>query len=198
MCSERREVYYEWQCVETQKRLSLIDFIALKSRQLGLGLPWGKFDRIEMQAVNGRIIAQHQHNRFVFVRSNTRVRPPGGEGHGTLTVQAWLAQQAPVRGVLAIGVTLADRKVLTQAFAADIGLTALNTAWPSLADTFEAAARLQFSVWQLRWIYERAQLYCVRRADGASLGLILEKTPATVDEAAVERCFAEFQTLRAD
>ena len=159
VCSERREVYYEWKCTEIQKRLSLIEFIAHNTRQLGHGLPLGKFDRLELQSVAGRITVQFQPGRFVFVRSNTRARPPvAAEAHAPKTVLEWLAQQSAARGLLAYGVSLPDRKVLTKAFATDIALLALNTAWPCLVDTFDAATRIQFFAWQLRWIYERAQI----------------------------------------
>lgn len=197
LCSDRREVYYEWQCVETQKWLGLIEFLAHKTRQMGYGLPLGKFDRLELQSDTGRLVVQHQQNRFVLIRSNTRAPAPGAAAPAPKTIAEWLAQQSAVPGLLAYGVSLPDRKVLTQAFDPDIPLTALNTAWPCVTDTFETAIRVHFPAWQQRWIFERAQLYCVRRADGASLGLLLEKSPAAVDLAAVERLFAEFQTLRA-
>ena len=76
-------------------------------------------------------------------------------------------------------------------------MTALAAAWPCVADAFDAFARVPFLAGQLRWIYERAQLYCVRRADGASLGLVLAKEAVAVDLIAVERLFEEFKSLRA-
>lgn len=197
VCSERREVYYEWQCVEVQKRLALIDFISHKGRQLGHGLPLGKFDRLELQAAEGRVVMQQRHNRFVLVRTNTCVRPPGPEVPGERTVQAWLAQQSPVRGVLACGVALPDRRLLTHSFQPELALSTLNVSWPCVPDTFDAATRLQFPAWQLRWIFERAQIYCTRRTDGTSLGLVLARSADAVDLAGVERFFAEFLALRA-
>ena len=197
VCSDRREVFYEWQCAETQKRLGLIDFVAHKSRQLGQCLPLGKMDRLELQAINGRIVIQFHGNRNVLLRSNTKTRPPGpGTTPVAKSIPEWVAQQTPTRGLLAFGVTLADRKTLHQCFAPDFSMTALAAAWPCVADTFDAAARAPFAAWQLRWIYERAQLYCVRRSDGASLGLVLAKDAVAGDLAAVERLFEEFKSLR--
>jgi DNA-binding response OmpR family regulator len=199
VCSERREVYYEWKCTELQKRLSLIEFIAHQARQLGQGLPLGRIDRLELQSIAGRIIVQFQPSRIVFLRSNTRARPPAEvEAQSPKTVLEWFARQSVARGLLACGVALPDQKVLTQSFTKDIALAALNNAWPCLADTFDAATRFQFPAWQLRWIYERAQIYCVRRTDGTSLGLLLQKPPVAVDLAAVEKLFTEFHSLRAD
>jgi len=195
--SERRDVFYEWQCSEMQKRLDLIEFVAHKSRQLAQGLPLGKLDRVEMQSVTGRLVILLHSHRNVFVRSNTKMRPsPPAKGSPPRSIAQWLAQQTPVKGVLAFGVVLPDRKTLHQSFAPDFPLTALNAAWPSVADTFDAATRMQFPAWQLRWIYERAQFYAVRRADGTSFGLLLAKDAQVVDVAGVERMFEEFKTLR--
>ena len=177
ICSDRREVYYERHCTEMAKRLSLIEFITHTARQLGHGLPLGKFDRIEMQSATGRATLKSQRNRFVLVRSNTPVLPPAAaEPRAIKTVLEWLAQQSSTRGLLAYGVSLPDRKVLALAFAPDIALTALNTALLGVTDTFDAATRLLFPAWQLRWIYERAQIYCVHRADGANLSLLLKSS----------------------
>lgn len=197
ICSERREVYYEQSCAEIQKRVSLIDFVHQKSRQLGTGLPLGKFDRLELQGAGGRAVIQQRQNRFVFVRTNTVARPLAGETHADKSVLEWLAQQAAARGVLACGVALPDRRVLTHSFQPELALSALNVAWPGVPDTFDAAARLLLPAWQLRWIFERAQIYCTRRPDGASLGLVLERSAHAVDLPAIERFFAEFLTLRA-
>lgn len=194
--SDRREVYHEWKCAEPRKWLGLIEFIATKSRQLSQGLPLGKFDRVELQSAGGRVVILQQQNRFVFVRTNTRVPAPGSAAMTGQTVTEWLAQRAPVRGLLAYGIALPDHKVLAQAVAPDIVLSALNRAWSYVVDPFATTAQLDLPAWQLRWLFERAQLYAVRRTDGASLGLLLEKQAAKVDMTAVELFFAEFQTLR--
>ncbi|MSU57832.1 MAG: response regulator [Pedosphaera sp.] len=197
VCSDRREVFYEWQCAEMQKRLGLIEFVGTKARQMSQGLPLGKFDRLELQAAAGRIVIQLHSHRNVLVRSNTKSRPtPAADAHATKTIVEWLAQQTPAKGVLACGVILTDRKTLHQSFSADLQLTALNGAWPCVADTFDAATRMQFPAWQLRWIFERAQLYGVRRVDGVSFGLLLSKDAQAVDLAAVEQLFEEFKSLR--
>jgi DNA-binding response OmpR family regulator len=195
--SERREVLYEWECPEPQKRLALIEFIVHKSRQLAQGLPLGRLDRVEFQSMTGRLVIQSHQHRNVLVRSNTRFRPAvATEGAPVRTVTEWLALQAPARGLLAFGIVLPDRKMLDQSFAPDFPLSAITSLWPAVVDTFDAATRMQFPSWQIRWVYERAQIYGTRRNDGTTFGALLARDPHSVDLEGVERMFEEFKTLR--
>lgn len=70
VCSAQGEVLYEWQCPNTDARISFLEFLSQKSRQLGLGLPLGHFDRIEIQTPQARIVTQIQPERALFVRSS--------------------------------------------------------------------------------------------------------------------------------
>ena len=78
VCSSQGEVLYEWQCPNTDARIGFLEFLSQKSRQLGLGLPLGHFDRIEIQTAQARIVTQIQPERALFVRSSqSAVKPTG-------------------------------------------------------------------------------------------------------------------------
>lgn len=70
VCSAQGEVLYEWQCANTDTRIGFMEFLSQKSRQLGLGLPLGHFDRIEIQTAKFRVVTQIQPDHALFVRSS--------------------------------------------------------------------------------------------------------------------------------
>lgn len=72
VCTPEGDLLYEWQSPNAEKRLTFLAFIAEKSRQLSLGLPLGKFDRIELSAERTRLIAQSNTERRFLVRSTRR------------------------------------------------------------------------------------------------------------------------------
>ena len=197
VCSEQREVLHEWRCLEPEKRLGFMEFVSIKSRQISQKLPLGRFDRLELQSPTGRMVAHWQGNCGVLIRSNTKVQPAAAARHGSSRpVAEWLNEQVRVRGVLACGVVQAGGKILNQSASRDFSPEVLDHAWRCVGDTYDTALRHHFPAWQLRWIYERAQLYCARRFDGVFLGVFLSKDPLAVDLEGVERLFDEFKSLR--
>ena len=80
VCRLQGEVLHEWKCANPNGRVSFLEFVSQKARQLAQGLPVGDFDRVEVNGVNTRVIAQVQADRALFVRCS-RV-PLEGEGSG--------------------------------------------------------------------------------------------------------------------
>ena len=72
VCSLQGEVLHEWQCSNTNGRVAFLEFLSQKARQLGQSLPLGDFDRLEVNSPKGRVVAQIQSDRALFVRT-TRV-----------------------------------------------------------------------------------------------------------------------------
>ena len=70
VCSAHGDVLYEWQCRNSELWISLLEFVSQKSRQLGQGLALGKFDRLEIQGPNSRLVTQITSSRGVIVRSS--------------------------------------------------------------------------------------------------------------------------------
>jgi CheY-like chemotaxis protein len=69
VCSLQGEVLHEWECSNPNGRVGFLEFLSLKSRQLGKGLPLGEFDRLEVSASDTRVVAQIQADRALFVRT---------------------------------------------------------------------------------------------------------------------------------
>jgi hypothetical protein len=70
VCSLQGEVLHEWQCSNTNGRVGFLEFLSQKARQLGQGLPLGDFDRLEVNSPSGRVVAQIQTDRALFVRTS--------------------------------------------------------------------------------------------------------------------------------
>ena len=68
MCSLQGEVLHEWKCANPNGRVGFLEFVSQKARQLAQGLPVGDFDRVEVNGVNTRVVAQVQAERALFVR----------------------------------------------------------------------------------------------------------------------------------
>lgn len=70
VCSLQGEVLHEFQCNNTNGRVGFLEFLSQKARQLAKGLPIGDFDRLEVTAVDCRVVAQIQSDRGLFVRTS--------------------------------------------------------------------------------------------------------------------------------
>jgi hypothetical protein len=68
VCSLQGEVLHEWQCTNANGRVGFLEFLSQKARQLAQGLPLGEFDRVEVSHTKGRVVAQIQADRALFVR----------------------------------------------------------------------------------------------------------------------------------
>jgi CheY-like chemotaxis protein len=76
LCSSQGEVLYEWQCADSEARISLLEFISQKSWMLETSLPVGHFDRLEAQGQQQRMITQIHSDRGLMVRSSQISPPP--------------------------------------------------------------------------------------------------------------------------
>lgn len=70
VCSPEGDVIYEWQSVDTEKRIGFLEFLSKKSQQMGSGLNFGKFDRLEVLTVKSKIVAQLQPDCGVLIRTS--------------------------------------------------------------------------------------------------------------------------------
>jgi CheY-like chemotaxis protein len=69
ICTPKGEILYEWKCPSANDRIGFLEFLSQKSAQLGEGLNLGPFDRLEMEGVRQRIVAQVKSDRGLFVRA---------------------------------------------------------------------------------------------------------------------------------
>ena len=70
ICSSQGDVLHEWQCGNTSARINFLEFLSQKSRQLAQGLPIGRFERLEVEGGETRVIAQLQADRALLVRTS--------------------------------------------------------------------------------------------------------------------------------
>jgi len=82
VCSLQGEVLHEWQCSNPNGRVSFLEFLGQKARQITQGVPLGDFDRLEVNGPDGRVVAQIQGDRALLVRT----RPTPLEGSSDTTV----------------------------------------------------------------------------------------------------------------
>jgi len=196
LCSKQREVLYEWQCSQADSRVRLIEYFAEKFHQANHGLPLGTFDRLEAQAIDSRIVIQFQGDHGLLIRSNSTGQPRSEPARSHQSATQWLERGADVGGVLACGFVRPDFLPDSRAFSAEIAVARLNELWTRIAEAFEAINERRASCWLLRLIYERAQIYSVRRSDGFIFGLLLIKESELLDVQGAEQLIDQAGQLR--
>ena len=73
----------------------------------------------------------------------------------------------------------------------------LASVWRHVADTMEVSAHHRLSALQMRWIFERALVYCLRRADGRMLAVVVSReSDHPFDSPAAEQLFDDFRRMR--
>ncbi len=72
ICSGQGAVLYEWQCEDMNARLKLFQHITQQAERLNQLHPFGRFDRLEFEGPQGRVVAQVQNDRRVLVCATQR------------------------------------------------------------------------------------------------------------------------------
>ena len=107
----------------------------------------------------------------------------------------WLHATPTVRGALVRGIRFADETFVCDVDSRDFPATALEQAWRLVADTFQVLSAQRLPPTRLTWVHEKTVLHCVRRADGAILGVFLSRKTNEGDPVALDRLLLEFQGL---
>lgn len=197
VCSKQREVLYEWACAQTDVRVRFIEHISQKFHQAAPGLPLGRFNRIEMQSAESRIVVHFQGDTGLLVRSNTMgLRKSAPAAKSNASAATWLTRSSEVSGVLAAGVVRGDLTPVTRAFSSELSEEPLNALFRQIGETFELSNQWRFSAWQARLIYEGAQVYCVRRTDHSVFGVLLIKEPELLDAEGAEKLIDDCEQYR--
>jgi hypothetical protein len=110
-------------------------------------------------------------------------------------INGWFDTMAPVGCVLACGVRHPDQTSVTKSWSDQYPEAALENAWRSVTDAFQVLKLNRLPGERMRWVYERALLYCERREDGACLAFFTDRDPQTVDLEGVVRLIKEFRGL---
>jgi CheY-like chemotaxis protein len=68
--SSQGDLLYEWQCADVPGRISFLEFISKRARQLSQGLSLGNFEGFEIQGNRCRVVTQIENDHAVLVRTN--------------------------------------------------------------------------------------------------------------------------------
>lgn len=108
----------------------------------------------------------------------------------------WFESMGRPRGLLAISVTVPGRSPEVKIHQAEFSPEELEHALRSLADAVDVAGLHRMPPRQMRWIYDRALVYSVKRSDGAVLNLFVGREPAsTPPPGEIETMIDQFHTL---
>lgn len=105
----------------------------------------------------------------------------------------WLNQRTHLPGVLACGIGFSNKSAASRSYAPGFPAESLDKTWRYVGDMFEVAGLHRFAPHHARWIYERAQLYCVLRKDRTFFCAFVALDLKPEDAAAVSALFAEFK-----
>lgn len=108
----------------------------------------------------------------------------------------WLTTSARLPGVLAGGVKHSDNSTFAQGFSPGFPIEALENALRLVADAFLVLQLNRLPTDRVRWVYDKAFLYCTRRKDGAVLILAVARDPESCPPETVEALFQEYHALR--
>lgn len=198
VCSNQGELLYDWQSDRPEARLELVQVVRGQFDRVSQHLPVGQPDRLEVQTSRDRLVIQYQAEGAILLASNSGSSPvAGGSASFHQSLAGWLARHANLRGLLASGVIRPGQNAVSQSCSREYPREPLSPVWRGVQEVLGELEKQSYAPWQLRWLFEHAQLYVARRADGKSLAVFLTKDPAALDAEAVERLFNEFKTLEA-
>jgi CheY-like chemotaxis protein len=196
VCTQQNEVLYEWRCTRSEARFRLLDALRGRSQQISEALPLGQTTRIEFQANDARLTVRSRNETVLLIRSNSKQRPrPSNIPPFNRSAADWLAGQSQIRGLLACGLMRANRTLISCSYLAELPSDTLNALWRATHDVADLVRDQNLDPWLVRWIFDRAQLYWIRRLDGRALGLVLSLEPTELDAARVQRMVEEFSAL---
>jgi hypothetical protein len=117
-------------------------------------------------------------------------------GGAAQQITEWLLRAPQLPGTLARAVRLADAQfVRPDPETPEYPTKALELAWRVAADTFEVLTAQRFPPTRLAWVHDQTVFHCVRRPDGAILGLILPRQHSAADPMLLEKLLSEFLRL---
>jgi CheY-like chemotaxis protein len=198
ICSRKQEVLHDWQCQKADDRLQFVHRVWERSTQLAEALPLGPCDRLELRDAAARTQILFQGEAALLVRSNTPAWPAAKVASATSQpTLEWLAQFAGTRGLLASSILHPSGQIVTPPVSTESAWQNLTALWRGTGEVFDWSGQQQLVAHQLRWVFERAQLYCIKRSDDLALALLLTKNPQILDAAVLEQMFAGFVALDA-
>jgi len=111
-------------------------------------------------------------------------------------IQNLLDQAGSFPGLLAAGVFTNHRGVAARIQDPTMTEADLGKIWKHLSEATEVTQHHRIPPIQMRWIFERVLVDCVKRTDGLQLSLIFARSAAPqLNQEAIESLFNEFRNL---
>ena len=112
-------------------------------------------------------------------------------------LNTWLKDSTKVQGVLGVAIRYPDKNNFSHSYHGDFPQTHMELAWRCMGDTFQVMKAHKEPAQRLRWVFEKAYLYCLSRRDGVCLGMFTLKDPdPEPDPKELDRIFNEFLMMR--
>jgi CheY-like chemotaxis protein len=196
VATHQNEVLYEWRCARTDIRFRCLDGLRQRATVFSQRLHLEPTKRIEFQSTDSRLVVQFNDTSTLLVRSNTKQRPLASTVPPfNQPATEWLSAQSRIPGLLACGLVRANSTLISCSYVTELPSDLLNTAWRASVEVFDLMRDQHLSPWLIRWIFDRSQLYWIKRLDGRTLGLLLSTNPAELDASGPKKMFLEFSSL---
>ncbi len=197
VCSYNAEILYQWQSPQAETRLQLIETTRDRSERISTHLPVGPVNRLELQSTTHRTILRFLEDGAVLARSNNGLKPSTSQPNNPIpSPQDWLAQHSQTPGLLAAARRAPPPTGANPSNPPNNPTRTLHHPRQSLHELLTSLPDYQLNPWQVRWIFEEAQIYTLIRQDHYTLATLLPKDPAHLDTSAIETIFTQFKSLQ--
>ena len=191
------ETWFERDCRDATIVRRLLAETPRQATALTSLITLGDFKRLELHTDRNRTVVVASADRNLCVRAKNSAptltaltAPVSGEN-----LADWLRQTTFIQGALVRAIRFADASVACDLDSRAFPASQLEQAFRNLSGIFSTALPDGQRPTRLVWHFERAGLHCVRRADGALLGIFT--TPKDADLAGIEKQLREFSATPA-
>ena len=113
-------------------------------------------------------------------------------------LESWLAKNALLKGVFGYGLRLADGSTRGRSFSPVVPEGTFENVLRCANDTFQVVASHKQPASRLKWTFQKALLYCLRRKDGIVLALFTDTNEDRIAMSDLQLLLNRFLELRLD
>ncbi len=126
--------------------------------------------------------------------------PPSGlpMNDTNAALESWLTKNALLKGDFGYGLRLPDGSTRGRSYSPVVPETAMENVLRCANDTFQVVASHKQPASRLKWTFQKALLYCLRRKDGIVLALFVDTNEDKVAISDLQLLLNRFLELRLD
>ena len=113
-------------------------------------------------------------------------------------LETWLTKNTLIKGVFAYGMRLADGTINGKSYSPAIPAGTLDNVLRCSNDAFQVIASQKQPTARLKWTFQKALLYCLRRKDGIILAMFVDPNEEKVAVGDLNLLLNRFLELRLD